>query len=115
MKCRDEDYEAVIEGAMLAGTHWFNMALHRMGLTEETDDALHAQYLTQAMRLKIALISKAMLDALDEIEDHRPRFVRGDLEGGAAGAARCRALLSVIRSIALSAKPYLELDGDQAL
>ena len=35
-KCCDEDFEAVVEGAMLAGTHWFDAALHRMSLTGST-------------------------------------------------------------------------------
>ena len=43
----DADYEALIEGAMLAGTHWFNMLLHRKQLFPETRDAMHAEFLTR--------------------------------------------------------------------
>ena len=41
-RCTTADYEIVIEGCMLAGTHWFNMALHRTGLLPEDQDAMHA-------------------------------------------------------------------------
>ena len=30
-----------IEAAMLAGTHWLNLALHRMGVTALQTDVLH--------------------------------------------------------------------------
>ena len=32
-KCGPTDYEMKIEAAMLAGTHWLNLALHRMGVS----------------------------------------------------------------------------------
>ncbi len=91
------DYEAVIEATMLAGTHRFNLALHAMRLTDYENDIMHAQYLSGDLRLKISLIAPAMLDAIDEIEMLRPRFVRGDVQGGEAAAARALALLEIIR------------------
>lgn len=105
-RCSDEDFEAVIEGAMLAGTHWFNVAMHRFLLTNDTDDVMHAEYMTLAMQRKLSLVSKEMLDALEEIENYRPRFVRGDIAGGPACAVRCRTLLARIRKTAEEAAPF---------
>ena len=105
-KCTPEDYEAVIEGAMLAGTHWFNVALHRYGVTAADDDVMHAEYLTGAVRLKLSLIAPNLTAALDEIENARPRFVRGDIAGGSGVAVCCLKLLSTIRGFARDAKPY---------
>ncbi len=91
------DYEAVIEAAMLAGTHWFNSALHITKLTDVHSDVMHAQYLAGDLRLKISLVVPAMLDSLDEIEMMRPRFVRGNAAGGEAAASRALDLLETIR------------------
>ena len=46
------DYEAVIEASMLAGTHWFNSALHTMGLSTPEHDALHVEYMVVHERTK---------------------------------------------------------------
>ena len=105
-KCTAEDYEAVIEGAMLAGTHWFNVALHRFGASAADDDVMHAEYLTGALRLKLSLIEPNLTAALDEIENARPRFVRGDVSGGSEAATRCLELLSTLRNLAQKATPY---------
>jgi hypothetical protein len=105
-KCTVDDYEAVIETAMLAGTHWFNVALHRMGLTGENEDVMHAEYLTGAMRLKLSLIEPEMLSALDRIEALRPGYVRGDEEGGRGAAEEALRLLDLIRRTALGAKSF---------
>jgi hypothetical protein len=97
------DYEAVIEAAMLAGTHWFNIALHEMKLTAADADIMHAQYLAGDLRLMISLLAPAMLVALDEIEMLRPRFVRGNVAGGDEAARRALTLLETIRQAANSA------------
>jgi hypothetical protein len=44
-KLGDSDYEAIIEATMLAGSHWLNFACHRMKLTAEHVDVMHAEYL----------------------------------------------------------------------
>lgn len=105
-KCTSGDYEAVIEGAMLAGTHWFNIALHRYGVTAADDDVMHAEYLTGALRLKLSLVIPGLTAALDEIENARPRFVRGDVQGGNEVATRCLQLLSNLRDFARTAVPF---------
>ena len=100
------DYEAVIEAAMLAGTHWFNSALDAMKLTAVDADVMHAQYLAGDLRLKISLVAPAMLNALDEIEMLRPRFVRGNVAGGEEAARRALALLETIRQTAASVRTF---------
>jgi hypothetical protein len=105
-KCRADEYEAVIEATMLAGTHWFNVALHALELTAGQDDVLHAEYMTQAQRQKLSLIEPALLQALDFIERSRAGHVRGNLEGGLEVAGECRDRLSVIREIALKATSF---------
>jgi hypothetical protein len=81
-KLTDADHQAVIEASMLAGTHWFNIALHRIGLLAPESDIMHAEFLHSGQRRLLMLHSPVMLNALDEIEGYRAGFVRGDLEGG---------------------------------
>ena len=94
--CTADDYETLIEGAMLAGSHWFNLLLHDAGLRGPDEDAMHAEFLSVAERRKVALAVPDALRALDEIERLRTIHVRGDLPGGEeAGrtALRCLARL----------------------
>ena len=99
----DADFEAVIEGAMLAGTHWFNVLLHRKGLFPETRDAMHAEFLTVGERRRVAAVSPAALAALDTIEAFRTVQVRGDMPGGMQAAKSARECLAQLRDAATSA------------
>ena len=83
------DYEAVIEGCMLAGTHWFNVAMHKYGLRPPKDDVMHAEYLHSADRTRINLLAPQILKAIDEIEASRALFVRGNVKGGGRGGSPC--------------------------
>ena len=96
----DADYETVIEAAMLAGTHWFNILLHRAGLSPETRDAMHAEFLPLGERRRVAAAMPGILDALDTIERLRTLHVRGDMPGGEAAAATARTCLDRLRSLA---------------
>lgn len=104
-KLNTADYEMLIEAAMLAGTHWLNVALHRFAVTRPEDDVMHAEYLTGAVRLKLSLVAPGMVEALDEIEQFRPRFVRGDVPGGEAAAIRCLERLRHLHAAAEEARP----------
>jgi hypothetical protein len=103
-KCGPADYEMTIEGAMLAGTHWLNAALHRMGVTGVENDVFHTYLLTinEFRRLRVA--DEALVAALAEIEDLRPPFVRGNRAGGESAAELALALLAVIRAGATGAR-----------
>jgi hypothetical protein len=96
----DADYEAIIEGAMLAGTHWFNMVLHRTKLFPETRDAMHAEFLTVGERRRVAATAPDALAALDTIEGLRTLQVRGDMPGGEQAARTARACLARLRDAA---------------
>jgi len=97
-----EHFEAVIEGTMLAGTHWFNILLHRANIVGENADAMHAEFLSVGARRKIAVLLAEPLAALDEIEALRTTHVRGDMPDGAGAARRALACLAVLRGQALA-------------
>ena len=96
-RCGAGDYEMKIEAAMLAGTHWFNLVLHRMGLAAADKDVLHTYMLTVNELRRFRAADAELVDALVEIEDIRPAFVRGNAPGGEQAAERALALLAVLR------------------
>ena len=104
-KCTTADYEAVIEGVMLAASHWFNFALHQYGLRPPEFDVLHAEFLTKAERLRMTLVMRETVEALEQIEASRALYVRGSAEGGEGMARTALELLERIRSAALAARP----------
>lgn len=97
-KLGPDDYEMAIEGAMLAGTHWLNCALHAHGVTRHDGDVLHTYMLTVNELRRLRVADAALLDALTAIEDIRPAFVRGDVPGGPEAAKQALSLLSTIRA-----------------
>lgn len=101
-KCAPQDYEIRIEGAMLAATHWVNGAYHAMGVSADTNDILHTYMLTVNEYRRYAAANAQLIDRLAEIEDVRPLYVRGDVEGGQAVADRVNRLLEDIRNVAHS-------------
>ncbi len=104
-KLTTTDYEAVIEGCMLAGTHWFNVALHEMGMSAPDQDVMHVEYMVVHERRKAWLVSPAMVEALERIEDMRALHVRGNADGGERAAAAALRCIEVIRETATDAKP----------
>jgi hypothetical protein len=102
-RCTTADYETVIEACMLAGTHWFNLALHAMELLPDDHDAMHAEFLTVGERRKIACVLPAALAAIDTIESLRTPYVRGDLPGGAQAAQRALGSLAELKRAAMHA------------
>ncbi len=100
-----EDYEMTIEGAMLATTHWVNYALHEFGVTEGADDVQHTYFLSGNDWQKYGIVAEELLRALEEIEQVRPMYVRGDVPGGDKAANRARELLDRSKELALAAEP----------
>ena len=94
--CAPGDWEMRIEAAMLAGTHWANYALHRAGVTPDDEDVVHTSMLVVNALRKYSIVEGDLLGELAEIEELRPLFVRGDVEGGIAAADRAVALLASI-------------------
>lgn len=97
-KCSAADFETVIEGAMLAGTHWFNLLLHAEGLRAEDNDIVHTEFVQLGERRKFALAMPEQMLALDLIEDLRTTHVRGDMPEGEAAARRALAALACLRA-----------------
>lgn len=92
----DDDWEMKLEAAMLAGTHWANYALHRRGVSADTEDIVHTSMCVVNMLRKYSLVEKELLVQLDKIEELRPLYVRGDVEGGREAGARALVLLAAI-------------------
>lgn len=95
-KLTDEDWEIRIEAAMLAGTHWLNLALHRAGVSEHSEDMVHASMCMVSVLRKYRLAEPALIEALEEIEELRPLYVRGDMDGAVQAGHRALALLGFI-------------------
>lgn len=100
-----DDWEMKIEAAMLAGTHWANYVLHRRGLTSDSEDIVHTSMLVVNTLRKYSLVEGELLGALNEIEELRPLYVRGDLPDGSRAAVRALELLQSIRALARRALP----------
>ncbi len=88
---------------MLAGTHWFNLALHATGLVPLDQDAMHAEFLAVGQRRRIACVLPAALAALDTIESLRTPYVPGDLADGARAAQRALDSLAELKRVAMHA------------
>lgn len=101
-RCTAADYETVIEAAMLAGTHWFNILLHRTRLLPAERDAMHAEFLSPEIRRKVQAVAPRALHALDEIERLRTPYVRGDMPGGERAATHALACLARLKEQALT-------------
>ena len=101
-RCDVADYETVIEGAMLAGTHWFNIVLHQAALMPVERDAMHAEFMTAGDRRKVLATVPDALHALDEIERLRTPYVRGDMPGGERAAQIALASLARLRHMAVA-------------
>jgi len=86
-KCDANDYEALIEGAMLAATHWFNAALHGKGIRPTEHDVMHGTKLTVEEHKRCETLLEGMVEALEVIEELRSPYVRGaEPHGEMAGA-----------------------------
>lgn len=102
----DDDWEMRIEAAMLAGTHWANLALHRRGVSTDSEDVIHTTMCAVNVLRKYELAEGELLGWLAGIEELRPLYVRGDVEGGVQAAAHALQWLASIgdRARALEAQ-----------
>jgi hypothetical protein len=94
------DAEMRIEAAMLAGTHWVNLAYHAQRVTRDDQDILHSYMLTVNEFRRLSAANEPLIQMLAEIEDLRPIYVRGDVPGALEAAERAEKLLRGIREIA---------------
>ena len=102
-KCSPADTELVIDGVMLAITHWINFTFHTLELTAPDDDIMHCYFVTGFDRQYYGLAADPVfLDALEEIDDLRPLHVRGNAAGSDAAGVRALELHETVRNKALA-------------
>jgi electron transfer flavoprotein alpha/beta subunit len=102
-RCGPAAYEVAIEGAMLAGSHWMNAALHAAGISGEDHDAMHSEFLTLGERRRIELTLPGLITLLDAIEEMRAPYVRGAAPAGEDAAREALAYLERLATIARDA------------
>jgi hypothetical protein len=96
-KLGPDDHELVIEGSMLAAAHRLNAHMHRLGMTAPDDDLIHTYLLTINEYRRLSVADGESMQALADIEDLRPAFVRGNHPGGAEAARQALHLLATVR------------------
>lgn len=103
-KCGDDDYEARIEGAMLAATHWFNAALHSKGIRAVHNDTMHGTKLTVEEHKRCETLLAPLIEALEVIEELRSPYVRGaENDGISAG----KVAMEKLQTIALATRELI--------
>jgi hypothetical protein len=93
-----EDYEIVIWSCIHGGAHLANVALHKLGVTNEDFDLIHSNIPEHNLQPPIA--AAEMLATLRSIEDLGPRFVRGVEPLDMKAVEACLAAYNEIKSFA---------------
>ena len=93
-----EDYEIVIWSCIHGGAHLANVALHGLGVTEESFDIIHSDI--PEMNRALPPEASAMLATLKSIETLGPRFVRGIEPPDPAVVAACLAAYGKVKAFA---------------
>jgi hypothetical protein len=104
-KLRPGDYEMRIDGAVLAASHYVNLALHRLGILPETRDIIHTEYLEVIDYRRLAVVAEPLVEAIEAIEELRAPFVRGSAPGGIEAGERALELLVSVRETAVALEP----------
>jgi hypothetical protein len=99
------DYEMRVEGAMLAATHYTNMALHILGLTPRDHDIIHTEFLQVIDYKRFRVAAPRLLEALEGLESLRAPYVRGAAPEGPIAGEKALQLLDVARSEAKCVRP----------
>lgn len=105
-KARLADYEMVIEGAMLAGGHWVNAALHEMGYFPPSMDLMHMTKLTLEDYWRLRAAAPTLINSFFELEELRSPYVRGAEPNGELGARQALVFLDAIRSSTQKVEPH---------
>ena len=96
------DYEIVIWSCIHGGAHLANIALHQLGVTEESFDLIHSDI--PEMNRALPPEAAAMLATLKSIETLGPRFVRGIEPPDPAAVAACLAAYDKVKAFAEQVK-----------
>jgi hypothetical protein len=101
-----DHHEAIIDACMVIAGHWINYALHRIGITADDHDVVHAYFVTEFEREYWAMAAgPEYVDALEAIESFRPPYVRGDAKGGPQAACKAVEHIASLRKKARAARP----------
>lgn len=95
-----EDYEAIIENCMIAGTHYYNSIMHTLGVTPADKDFKHT-YKPRPLRPLVPEHLAPVRDALHRIEALRPHHVRGADPYGPQVGNECWSAYQEVRAFAL--------------
>jgi len=87
----------VIEGAVLAGAHALNAAIHAMGYFPPSRDILHVTKFPLEDYWRLRAIVPTLIDAFYELEELRAPYVRGAQCDGESGGRVALQLLETIR------------------
>src|SRR6218665_1598491 len=87
-KCGLDEHEILIEAAMLAGSHWLNAHLHRLGATPPAQDVVHTYLLVVNEWRRRSVADARAVAALGAIEDLRPAYGRGAHAGASEAGQR---------------------------
>jgi hypothetical protein len=99
------DYEMRVDGAMLAATHYTNMALHILGLTPHDRDIIHTEFLQVIDYKRFRVAAPLLLEALEGIESLRAPYVRGAAPDGPIAGDKAVKLLDIARNEAKRVRP----------
>ena len=96
----EDDFEMMVEGFMLVGTHFVNGALHAKNITHENWDLLHGDKPSlDDLKTVVDTDIQDSLAALKIIEDARPVFVRGPRPYNASAMRSCHNSYNQIKEI----------------
>ena len=93
-----DDYEIVIWSCVHGGAHLANIALHKLGVTDESFDLIHSNI--PEHNLQVPAAAAEMLATLKSIEDLGPRFVRGVEPMDANSVQACLAAYDKVKGFA---------------
>lgn len=99
------DFEIKIDGAMLAATHYTNLALHILGLTRPERDIIHTEFLQVIEYRRFVVAAPLLVNTLEEIEALRPPYVRGDAPNGPQAGEQALTLLNIVRRETTGLRP----------
>ena len=94
----ESDIELIIEGAMLAGTHYMNAGVHMLGATLADEDIVHAEFMNGAQVATLNPACLRMWQALFVVEGLRAWYVRGDEASDKGVLQRVFMCLEILRS-----------------
>ena len=95
---KHDDYELVIWTCIHGGAQLANVALHKLGVTEDSFDLIHSNI--PELNRTLPVEAASMLATLKSIEDLGPRFVRGPERINSQDMEACLSAYSKVKTFA---------------